>query len=45
MEIRKRLIKKEGGDVVSGLKSFASKLGIPLKNWHLPRHNFTGQLA
>ena len=31
-----------GGDIVSGASRFASKLGISLKNWHLPGHNFTG---
>ena len=45
MEFKKRLIKKEGGDIVSGLRSFANKIGIQLKNWHLPQHNYTGQLA
>lgn len=34
--------RKRGGDLISGLKSVANKLGIPLKNWHLPRHNYTG---
>lgn len=31
-----------GGDIVSGVHSVARKLGIPLKNWHLPGHKFTG---
>jgi hypothetical protein len=28
--------------MVSGLTKVADKLHIPLKNWHLPKHNFTG---
>lgn len=39
---KRKIIKKEGGDVVSGLKSIANKIGIKLKNWHLPNHNYTG---
>lgn len=33
---------KVGCDIVSGASKFASKIGIPLKNWHLPKHNYTG---
>jgi len=33
---------RTGGDIVSGASSLARKLGIPLKNWHLPGHKFTG---
>ena len=36
---------KRGGDMVSGLTKVADKLHIPLKNWHLPKHNFTGQIS
>jgi hypothetical protein len=36
---------KNGGDVVSGLKKFGDKVGIKFKNWHLYKHNYTGQLA
>ena len=28
--------------MVSGAKKFASKIGMNLANWHLPRHKFTG---
>jgi len=31
-----------GGDIVSSASKLANKLGIPLKNWHLPRHKYTG---
>ena len=31
-----------GGDIVSGASKLASRLGIPLKNWQLPRHKYTG---
>ena len=31
-----------GGDIVSGLAKVSKKLGVPLKNIHLPKHNFTG---
>ena len=31
-----------GGDIVSGASKLASRLGIPLKNWHLPKHKYTG---
>ena len=31
-----------GGDLVSAASKLANKLGIPLKNWHLPGHKFTG---
>lgn len=34
---------KKGGDIVSKASSIAKKIGIPLKNWHLPGHNFTGE--
>jgi len=30
---------KHGKDIVSGANKLASKLGIKLENWHLPRHN------
>jgi len=33
---------KRGGDIVSSASKFADKIGIPLKNWHLPNHKFTG---
>ena len=33
---------KSGGDLVSAASKLANKLGIPLKNWHLPGHKFTG---
>ena len=36
---------KNGDDIVSTASKFADKLGIPLKNLHLPGHNFTGRLA
>ena len=36
---------KNGGYIVSTASKFADKLGIPLKNLHLPGHNFTGRLA
>ena len=32
-----------GGDIVSGASKLSEKIGIPLKNWHLPGHNFTGE--
>ena len=32
----------KGGDIVSGASKLADKLGIPLKNWHLPGHKYTG---
>jgi hypothetical protein len=42
MIVNKRKINyKSGGDVVSGLKSIANKLGIPQK-WHLAKHKYTG---
>ena len=31
-----------GGDIVSSLSNVADKIGLPLKNVHLPGHNFTG---
>jgi hypothetical protein len=31
-----------GGDIVSGFSNVAEKVGLPLKNFHLPGHNFTG---
>lgn len=31
-----------GGDIVSSLANFSNRIGIPLKNWHLPGHMFTG---
>jgi hypothetical protein len=34
-----------GGDIVSTISKVAKKIGIPLKNIHLPGHNYTGQLA
>lgn len=42
MVIKKRKTKK-GGDVVSSASKLAEKIGIPLKNWHLPKHNYTGE--
>ena len=33
---------KYGSDIVSGISKIASKIGIPLKNWHLPGHKYTG---
>ena len=32
----------KGGDIVSTASKFSDKIGIPLKNWHLPGHKFTG---
>lgn len=32
----------KGGDLVSSMSNFSTKLGMPLKNWHLPGHKFTG---
>ena len=31
-----------GGDIVSSLSKLSEKIGIPLRNWHLPGHKFTG---
>lgn len=31
-----------GGDVVSAMSNFSNKIGMPLKNWHLPGHKYTG---
>lgn len=31
-----------GGDIVSSLTKFSNRIGIPLRNWHLPGHKFTG---
>jgi transposase InsO family protein len=31
-----------GGDIVSTISKVAKKIGIPLKNIHLPGHNYTG---
>lgn len=31
-----------GGDIVSSLANFSNRIGIPLKNWHLPGHKYTG---
>lgn len=36
------LVTKRGGDMVSTWSNTAKKIGIPLKNWHLPRHKYTG---
>ncbi len=33
---------KKGGDIVSIASKLSNKLGIPLKNWHLPGHKYTG---
>ena len=33
---------KSGRDIVSGASKLASKVGLPLKNWHLPKHKYTG---
>ena len=43
MIIRKKNKIKIGKDIVSGASKFANKIGIPLKNWHLPGHKFTGE--
>jgi len=34
-----------GGDIVSTVSKLAKKIGVPLKNIHLPGHKFTGQMA
>ena len=34
-----------GGDLVTTISKVAKKIGIPLKNIHLPKHNYTGQMA
>ena len=34
----------KGGDIVSAASKFSDKIGIPLKNWHLPGHKFTGEI-
>ena len=31
-----------GGDIVSKVSNLAKKLGVPLKNLHLPGHKYTG---
>ena len=31
-----------GGDIVSRASKLASRLGIPVKNWHVPKHKYTG---
>jgi len=36
---------KRGGDIVSSAFKLADKIGIPLKNWHLPCHNNTGPFS
>jgi len=33
---------RRGRDIVSGASKLADKIGIPLKNWHLPGHKYTG---
>jgi len=33
---------KRCGDIVSGASKLANKIGIPLKNLHLPGHKYTG---
>ena len=33
---------RTGGDIVSKLSGISEKVGLPLKNFHLPGHNFTG---
>ena len=36
--------KYNGKDIVSGLTKFTKKVGLPEpKNWHLPKHKYTGQ--
>jgi len=34
-----------GGDIVSSVSKLANKIGLPLKNWHLPGHKHKGQSA
>jgi len=29
-------------DIVSNVSNLANKIGIPVKNWHLPLHKYTG---
>jgi len=31
-----------GGDIVSTVSKLAKKIGVPLKNLHLPGHKYTG---
>jgi len=31
-----------GNDIVSGASKLASRFGIPLKNWHFPKHKYAG---
>jgi len=31
-----------GGDIVSTVSKLADKIGVPIKNHHLPGHKFTG---
>jgi len=33
---------RRGGDIVSGASKLTDKIGIPLKNWHLRGHKYTG---
>jgi len=33
---------RRGGDIVSSASKLADKIGLPLKNWHLPGHKYTG---
>ena len=41
---RSKINNKHGGDIVSSASKFAKKIGIKLKNWHLPGHKYTGQI-
>jgi hypothetical protein len=41
---RRAKINKHGGDIVSNIDKFAKKIGIKLKNLHLPGHKYTGQI-
>lgn len=43
IKVKRLNTNKKGGDIVSGLTKVANKVGIPLKNWHLYKHNYTGQ--
>ena len=31
-----------GSDIVSNVSNLANKIGMPVKNWHLPLHKYTG---
>jgi len=36
------MVIRRGGDIVSAASRLSQRLGIPLTNWHLPKHKFTG---